>query len=515
MKKTRLQTPNLKFRSLIFRAQLICLPVLLFSSIFVFNKALAQNSATVKPLPPTPFRIGERLTYNIGFEKFKNAAYAEIYVVSRGKIGDKDVVELQSKIRTTEFMSAAFYLLDETRTTYASAETGLPLYVRKTSNAGVLPTETVSNFLITPTVNFDWLTMIYRARNAGGVGNFPLQEDDKFYTVSIQAAGAGEKVKTDAGEFETNISTVQSEFLVEKGITNFRINFSADDSRTPVLIRFKTAKGAFRAEVAGIQMLEPEAVVETTPTPAQRPQVTPRPVTTPTPYINNQQLSADLPFKLGETFEYQISTGGRTLGTVVLQVKERKQVGMDDCLVLSAVVTGAQPGQSILNLNDVITAHVNPDTLVPYQITMKFGRNAGYNQITQFDQKAGSAIWNGTEKTDIPIGTHSLLSLAYAIRSFNLKPSKDPNNPVNDTRVAVFLRTGASVFVLRPSNADLINLKGEKVSAQLVSITTGVPEIDALSIRLWLSTDERRVPLRLTLGAYQADLVSEKQIPLK
>lgn len=504
-------------RSLIVRIQSICLLALLFSSIFVFNKAFAQNNGSVKPLSPTPFRIGERLTYNITFEKFKNAAYAEINVVSRGKIGDKDVVELQSKIRTNEFMSAAFYLLDETRTTYASAETGLPLYVRKTSNAGVLPTETISNFLIAPTSNFDWLTLIYRARNAGGIGNFSLQEDDKFYNVSMQASGTSEKIKTDAGEFETNVSTVQSEFLVEKGITNFRINFSADDTRTPVLIRFKTAKGDVRAEAASIQMLDPAPTAETTPTPIQRPQVTPKPVVTPTPYINNQQLSADLPFKLGETLEYQISTGGRTLGTVVLQVKERKQVGVEDSLVLSALVTEAQPGQSLLALNDSITAHVNPDTLVPYQIAMSFRSNAGYNQATQFDQRAGSAIWNGTERTDIPIGTHSILSLAYAIRSFNLKPSKDPNNPVNDTRVAVFLRTGAVVFYLRPSNADIINLKGEKVSAQLISITTtgGEPQIDALSIRLWLSTDERRVPLRLTLGAYQADLIAEKQIPPK
>jgi hypothetical protein len=514
MKKTRLQTPNLKNKSLFFRLQLICLLVLLFSSVFVLNKALAQN--TVKPLPPTPFRIGERLTYNVTFEKFKNAAYAEIYVVSRGKIGDKDVVELQSKIKTNEFVSAAFYLLDESRTTYASADTGLPLYIRKTSNAGVLPTETINNYLIVPTINFDWLTMIYRARNAGGIGNFLLQEDERVYNVAIQTTG-NEKVKTDAGEFETNVSTVQSEFLVEKGITNFRINFSADDARVPVLIRFKTAKGAFRAEIAGIQMLEP-VVTEITPTPNQtpRPQPTPKPAATPAPYVNNQPLSADLPFKLGETLEYQVSTGGRTLGTVTLQVKERRQSGIEDCLILSALVTDAQRGQSILSLNDSIIADVNPETLVPYQIVLKFGgANAGYSQVTQFDQRSGSATGDRIGKIDVPIGTHSILSLAYAIRSFNLKPSKDPNNPVNDTRVAVFLRTGANVFILRPSNADIINLKGEKIAAQLVSITTGVPEIDALNPRVWLSTDDRRVPLRLALGNYQADLISEKQIPPK
>lgn len=514
MKKTRLQPPNLKNRSLFFRLQLICLLVLLFSSIFVLDKAFAQN----KTLTATPFRIGERITYNVSLEKFKNAAYAETYVVSRGKIGDKDVVELQSKIKTGEFVSAAFYLFDESRTTYAAAETGLPVYVRKTSNAGVLPTETINNYLIAPTVNFDWLTLIYRARHTGGSGNFPLQEDEKIYNVDMQTA-LGEKVKTDAGEFETNVSRVQSDFFAEKGITDFRINFTTDEARIPVLIRFKTAKGEFRAEMAGIQILEPPAV-ETTPTPNQtpKPQATPKPVVTPTPFNNHQPLSLDMPFKLGETLEYQVSTGGRNLGTVVLQAKERKPLGLEECLVLSALVTESQPGQSVLAPNDSIIADVNPDTLVPYQIVLKFGgSNVGYNQVTQFDQMLGSATGDRIEKTDIPVGTHSVLSLAYAIRSFNLKPSKDSNNPVNDTRVAVFLRSGAIVFYLRPASADIINLKGEKISAQLISINTmgGNPEIDALNIRLWLSTDDRRVPLRLMLGAYQADLISEKQIPPK
>jgi hypothetical protein len=132
--------------------------------------------------------------------------------------------------------------------------------------------------------------------------------------------------------------------------------------------------------------------------------------------------------------------------------------------------------------------------------------------LAKFDQRTGFATYNKANRVEVPVGTHSLLSLAYAIRSFNLKPSKDPNNPVNDTRVAVFLDTRAYVFTLRPSNADLITLQGEKVSAQQISISTGTPAIDSLNLRLWLSNDEKRLPLRLVAGAYQADLVSEKQI---
>ena len=116
---------------------------------------------------------------------------------------------------------------------------------------------------------------------------------------------------------------------------------------------------------------------------------------------------------------------------------------------------------------------------------------------------------------EIPVGTHSILSLAYAIRSFNLKPSKDLNNPVNDTRVAVFVGDQAFVFTLRPANAEFISLKGEKISAQLISITTGNPQIDELKLQLWLSNDAKRLPLRLSIGAYQADLIGETKIQPK
>lgn len=437
----------------------------------------------------------------------------ETYVVSRGKLGDKDAVELQSKIKTTNLVSAAFYLLDETRTTYASAESGLPLYVKKVSSVGVVPKETISNFLIAPSINYDLLTMIYKARNTGGVGSYVFQEEDQLYNANFQLFGS-EKVKTDLSEFETNVSVVNSSFLTERGITDLRVNFSVDEAHLPVLIRFRTSKGEFRAELASIQVLDGNPLPSPAPTPVQtpRPVPTPKPVSTPTPYMDNEPLAADLPFLLGETLVYQVSNSNQMLGIIELQAKERKLFLGQDSLLLTATVVETQPGQQILFLNDNVKAQVDPISLAPQQITMKFSGAFGkYNQITQFNQKNGTAMFNGVNSVNIPVGTHSLLSLAYAIRSFNLKPSKDPNNPVNDTRVAVFIESDANVLTLRPANADLINLKGEKVPAQLISITTGDPQIDILGLRVWLSLDDKRVPLRFAFGSYQADLITDGQ----
>ena len=497
----------------------VCFACLIFAAAAFQNFQFASAQIPVKVQSAvTPFRIGERLTYNISFEKFYNAGYAEIYAVSRGKLGDKDAVELRAKIKTNELVSAAFYFLDESRTTFAASDSGLPLYTKKISNTGIEPKETINNYLVNSTIYNDLLTLIYQARNAGGSGNFNFQEDDKVYNAVFSNTGAGVKLKTSAGEFETNVSTVQSDFLTEKGITNLRINFSADDARIPVLIHLKTAKGDFRAEIASVQIVEPEAVAPPIAIPIQppRPVPTPTPKPTPTPYQDNQPLAKELPFALGETLDYQISTNGQMVGIITLQAKERKQIGGSDSLVLTATATGTQPNQQIFRLNDEISAQVDPLSLAPKQINYKLtGTFAPFSQQIIFDQQNGAAVGGKGMQTEIPVGTHSLLSLAYAVRSFNLKPSKDALNPVNDTRVAVFFDDKAYVLTLRPSDADVITLKDEKIPAQLISISTGNPAFDQYNMRLWLGTDEKRLPLRLLFGTYQADLVSEKQIPPK
>jgi hypothetical protein len=514
MEKAKLQT-SFFIRHLCFTRFFTLFVLTAGFAVFVFKNVSAQNAPASPVLSASNFRVGERLTYNVSFERYTNAGYAEIYVVSRGRIADRDAVELRSKIKTNDLVSAAFYFLDESRTTFASAEKGLPLYVRKSENGSIQPRETISNYLVSPTLNYDLLTLIYQARNAGGSGIFSLQENDKIYSVSLTSTG-NEKVKTDTGEYDTSFSIVQSDYLTEKGLMDFKINFSNDEQKIPVLFRFKTTKGDFRVTLASVQMVESETVaVSPSPITIQtpRPALTPTPMVTPTPYVENQPLLKELPFELGETLDYQISNGGQIIGSVRLAARERKQFLNQDSLLLNASITASVPGNRIFNLGDSIKANVNPDSIAPQQIEIKFtGNLSSFNQVTQFDQKTGVAMQNGVNRIEIPVGTHSLLSLIYAIRSFNLKPSKDLNNPVNDTRVAVFWDKQPYVFTLRPANADIINLRGEKISAQQISINTGNPQLDSLSLRLWLSNDERRVPLRLTIGNFQADLISDTRI---
>jgi hypothetical protein len=490
----------------------ISLAVVVLGFIAVFAQEVPKSSTI-------PFRVGERLSYNVSFGKITDAAYAEIFVVSRGKLAGKDAVELQGKFKTTNLVSA-FYLLDEIRLSYASVETGLPLYTKVVSNEGIQPKETAKNFLENPSAYHDLLTAIYQARHLNGTGNVSFQENEKTYGAVFQTTGT-EKVKTDAGEFETSVSTVQSPFLDELGLKDLRINLSSDEARLPVLIRFKTLKGEFRASLASVQTILPETQVEPTPvltttTPTPVAIQTPRPTPTPAPYVENQPLSEDLSFNLGETLNYRVTSQNQNIGTVTVQAKERKQFAGKDALLLTATVSAPGQQKGILNVGDSIKSQVDPVSLAPINVDLKLtGTLSAYNQVVQFEQSAGFASDNAANRIEIPVGTHSLLSLAYAIRSFSLAASKNPTNPVNDTRVAVFAGNKPYVLVLRPLTIEIIEFQGARLPAQVVAITTGNPQIDQLNLKIWLSVDERRLPLRFVVGGYQADLQSVTQAPLR
>lgn len=483
---------------------LLMIPVVWFG----FGESSSAQNAVIQT-GSTSFRIGEKLSYAISFAKFQNAGYAETYVVSRGKLSGRDAIEIRSKIKTLNLVSAAFFLVDESRTVYAAPESGLPIYMSTNSHDTVLPKETVTSFLEQPTSSFDLSTLIYRVREAGGVGTFPLSENDTNYSVNFLAMG-GEKIKTIAGDFDTTLCAGQSDYFTANGITNFKINLSTDEFHVPVLVRFKTAKGEWRIQLTGITLPEPDTPTPTaTPTPSPVKSATPAPKATPTPdpYVENRPLAPELGFQVGESLEYRITSAGKAVAIVTFSARERKKFNNADSLLLTATITGVEQGNTDFHLGDSVTAQVDPETLAPTLLESKLVvPYPGLNSSVAFDKVTGMVRFGAKDSIDAPIGTHSILSLFYAMRSFNLKPSKDRSNPVNDTRVAVFWDKKPCVFTLRPSDPELITVNGAKTSAQLITINTGNPELDKLNFRVWLSTDDR-VPLRLAVGAYQADLI--------
>lgn len=454
-------------------------------------------------------RIGEKLTYSVSIGRLQNAAYAELYAVSRGRLGDKDAIELRAKFRTLNLASATVSLVDEARTTFVSPTTGLPLHTTIIESATGLPKETNLSFVSAPTPHADLVTMVYKIRQMNGAGSFTLLENDKVYSVTLQPSGI-EKHRTDVGEFETTLVSVQSEVFTAIGISDVRVNLSADEARIPVLVRFRGPKGVFRMALASSLLIDPDATAQPTPVPVRTPapERTPKPSPSPTPYVDDQPLAPELAFDLGETLQYRISANGQVVARMTLAARERKQFQGMDSLVLEAVFSDVRAG-SPFALGDLVRAYVDPDSLSPRQIELRFsGPLRGFSKVVKFERSGSLITHGGTNSVEAPVGTHSILSLLYAARSFNLKPSRDLSNPINDTRVAVFWDTEPYIFTLRPSLPEVLTIDGSPVAAQMVSVTTKNPLLDQLNIRFWLGNDEARVPLRFAIGAYQADLIS-------
>jgi len=214
----------------------------------------------------------------------------------------------------------------------------------------------------------------------------------------------------------------------------------------------------------------------------------------------------ELNFNLGESLDYRVTAAGQPAGIITLSAKERKQVNRQDTLFLTAVVTAVDPNSQLLTLGDHVQALVDPETLAPRSVESKFNTTlAALNQNAVFDQRSGQ-IMSGGQPVEAPLGTHTLLSLIYAMRSFNLTASGNPSAAVNDTRVAGFWNGRMLIFSLRPGKPESITLNGQKILSQPVSITSGDPQLDGLAPKVWLSTDTR-VPLRFSAGTLQADLI--------
>lgn len=489
---------------------LICCVFLTTATSFV----IAQGTVSA-----ANYKVGEKLTYTVSLNSISDIGYFDLNVVSSGRIGNADAIEVRSRFKTLDIAIGAFYYIDETRTTFLSSATGLPLYSKKTDHRSGLPKDIISDHRTVPAVENDLNTLIYALRNTVGSGALTFQENGRSYTVNY-THGKTATVTNAGGIFETSIVSVESDYLTELGISHLKVNISTDEAKIPARWHFKTSKGSFKVDLTSVVSNQPNTgeilTTGVVPTPTPVVAATPKPVATPTPYLPNQPISSDLAFELGENLEYRISSNGRELGSLVLRAESRQLYDGRDGLKLSAkFVNILEPAGVFGNGGEVVTI-VDPLTLSPRRLDIKLsGQLASMNQTALFDDRTNSVSFGAARRIEAPVGTHNILSLIYATRSFNLKPSRSSDNPVNDTRVAVFWGEKASIFTLRPTDAEIVNINGEKISGQLISISNGDPQFDILAPKLWLGNDDRRLPLRLSIGAYQIDLVSNTVIPIQ
>lgn len=472
---------------------------------------IAQQMEAVTPLSlaQSPYRVGERLTYNVSFSNFPSAAHVEVEVASRGNYFGREAIQLRAHVETTGVINVALFAINNDYVTYIDPETGLPFRSEETVRDAIRNADSVQDFsqpagneAIPPKQKafpgtFDFLSVFYRARalplNDGSVYNFAVRGEGGEYQAEMKVTGR-ETIRTNVGSFPTIVTQIK---VPNSPLRSLRAYFSDDAGHVPVLMVARVSAGELRAELAGSELIKPPTET-VTPTPAIV--AAPLPATPPAPPPLN------FPFKLGEELNYQVFIGGSNtpLGMASFQVRGRSRYFERDGLFLTVTAQTTNAAARIFVARDQIDSYVDPKSLLPYRTSMNLVE--GQRRLTQIlttNQDAGTVTSDKGNRIEIPVGTHDYVSFFYVIRTIT---------PISGKKsvVSMLVENKPKTIFIDPLPRESIQLGPRRVQAIPLKLTTDDPEPDKYQLRMWLSDDLQRLPLRLTcitkLGPLRADL---------
>lgn len=469
--------------------------------------------ATTAPFSAGVYRTGERLTYNVSYSQFNTAAYVELFVAGMGTDNGRTGVELRAKVETAGVVGAAIYSVNNEYISIVDPATGLPFRSQLlTREAGgvVLPGELpppVTVFSNRPNT-FDLLSAIYRLRALppaeGAAYRLSVANGEEQFDVEVRA-GNRELVRTSVGSFNCVVMSVRAPGNKRVDDLRLRVYLSDDAQRLPVRVAARINSGEIRADLASVAVeSEAPAAVPPAGTPAVPPRPTPVPTIAARPNTGN--ASADLPFAVGEQLNYQVylGNGQQPLAMLAYQVRPRANYFGRNGLLITAAAQTTALGNRLFVINDQISSYVNPVTLLPFrtEVRLQEGRRRVATTLT-IEQDRGIAISEKGQRIEIPVGTHDLVSVLYAMRSFDLRPGKR-------NAVSLLINGRPRTLSVEFSGSETISLGAQQIPAVRLALTTDDPESNRFNLRLWVGTDSRRLPLRITattpLGALRADL---------
>ena len=223
-------------------------------------------------------------------------------------------------------------------------------------------------------------------------------------------------------------------------------------------------------------------------------------------------LSSARPFQIGEQLTYEISWLNITAGTAVMAVSD---AGMDRDRSLAKFITTAQSRPAITTFFPVdnrVESIVDLATLLPEHLLFKRREGKKKEDLEYtFHQKEGTVtvVKKGvTETVDMPPGTQDVISCLYFARrelslqsgsSLTLNVYHDHKNRKVDVRVE-----------------EIETISGHWGDIETARVLVVMPFqglfLNQGNIRVWLTNDDRRIPVRMKakiiIGSIVADLVS-------
>ena len=490
-------------------------------------RAQQKPEMPIAPFNPSVYRVGERLTYDVSFAQFVSAAHVEMLVAGRGHYFDRDGVELRAHAETSGVINVALLALNNDYITYVDAATGLPYrsqtIVREAASTNeastdynqAAGTEAIPGKLRAGEFpgTYDLMSAAYRIRamalSEGVSFSINVRNDTQNYEADIKIIGR-QLIKTNVGSFNALVARVS---ISSGPLSNIRVYLSEDEWHVPVLVTAKHKDGEIRAELAASQLTTPVPAATPTPQAVVPPSDGRALVPVPSPTLPASATRLNLPFNVGEELSYQVFLGPtpQPVGSASFSVAPRGRYFNRDGLLLKATAQTTNAGARVFYVNDKISSYVDPETLLPFRTEMNFaeGRwrsSRGYN----IDQNRGAVTTDDRKRIEIPVGTHDLISLIYAIRTFDLSPPSTGLSQPKRNAISILAINQPRTLFVTSQKRETIELNGQKVPALLLTLTSDDGTADRLQLRLWVGDDWRHLPLRIAamtpLGPVRADL---------
>ena len=225
-------------------------------------------------------------------------------------------------------------------------------------------------------------------------------------------------------------------------------------------------------------------------------------------------VQAARPFQVGERLTYDISFLNISAGTAVMEVKAVKAGESAGDRVMGMFVTTAVSSPTVTRFFPVdnrVESLTDLTALLPEHMTFRRREGKKKEDIEyMFHQKDGTvtAVRGGTTETvPIPVGTQDLISCLYYVRS------QLPFKQGASLALNVYHDKKVRQIEVRVEDIDILEGPWGKIETAQVLVIMPFQGIflNQGNIRVWFTTDARRIPLRMKakviIGSIVADLV--------
>ncbi len=238
---------------------------------------------------------------------------------------------------------------------------------------------------------------------------------------------------------------------------------------------------------------------------AVTPKSVPGPDTDVTPPLRYQPNEA---FGFGERLTYEVGYLSITAGTAIFDIaKEPEYIRGRPCYKVSFVTMSSKSLEFIYKVHDTYRTYIDVDGIFPWKFEQHLReRNYSKDYSAEFDQLANKAMT--TEGTfDIPAFVHDMVSAFYYVRTLDLSKAKR-GDVIRLKNFVDGKSHDLGVYVLGRERVEVTAGVFDCIQIE-PKIVSGSPFGFKGRLRVWLSDDDRKIPIKVSTEIPIGSIYSE------